>query len=74
METTYKQSLIGKFDADELREIYESLSKDTKAMVDAKAERVAVEMRKRNQSFSRDMALELMFKTAAHTQNLDLLV
>ena len=74
METTYKQSLIGKFDADELREIYESLSKDTKAMVDAKAERVAVEMRKRNQAFSRDMALELMFKTAAHTQNLDLLV
>ena len=71
---TYKQSLIGKFDADELRDIYESLSKDAKAMVDAKAERVAVEMRKRGQAFSRDMALELMFKTAAHTQNLDLLV
>lgn len=71
---TYKQSLIGKFDAEELREIYEGLSKDTRAMVDAKAERIAAEMRKRGQVFSRDMALELMFKSAAHTQRLDLLV
>ena len=71
---TYKQSLIGKFDADELRDIYEGMSKDAKAMVDAKAERVAAEMRKRGQAFSRDMALELIFKTAARTQNLDLLV
>ena len=71
---TYKQSLIGKFDADELRDIYESLSKDAKAMVDAKAERIAAEMRRRGQAFSRDMALELIFKTAARTQNLDLLV
>ena len=71
---TYKQSIIGKFDADELRDIYESLSKDAKAMVDAKAERIAAEMRRRGQAFSRDMALELIFKTAARTQNLDLLV
>ena len=74
MEPTYKQSIIGKFDADELRDIYESLSKDTRAMVDAKAERIATEMRKRGQAFSRDMALELLFKSAAHTQNIDLLV
>ena len=71
---TYKQSIIGKFDADELRDIYESLSKDAKAMVDAKAERIPAEMRRRGQAFSRDMALELIFKTAARTQNLDLLV
>ena len=71
---TYKQSIIGKFDADELRDIYESLSKDAKAMVDAKAERIAAKMRKRGQAFSRDMALELLFKSAAHTQNIDLLV
>ena len=71
---TYKQSIIGKFDADELRDIYEILSKDAKAMVDAKAERIAAEMRRRGQAFSRDMALELIFKTAARTQNLDLLV
>ena len=71
---TYKQSITGKFDADELRDIYESLSKDAKAMVDAKAERIAAEMRRRGQAFSRDMALELIFKTAARTQNLDLLV
>ena len=74
MEPTYKQSLIGKFDADELREIYDALSKDTKAMVDARAERIAAEMRKRGAIFSRDMALELMFKTAAYTRRLDLLV
>ena len=74
MEPTYKQSLIGKFDADELREVYESLSNDTKAMVNSRAERIAAEMRKRGAIFSRDMALELMFKAAAHTQRLDLLV
>ena len=73
-DMVYKQSPIGKFDMDELREVYESLSADTKAAIYARASRVAIEMRKRNASFSVDMALELMFKTAVVTQRLDLLV
>lgn len=65
----YKQTHFGKNVVNELFEIYASLTPETKAFIDAKADAVAEEMRKRNQKFGRDAALEVLLTAIAFTED-----
>lgn len=66
---SYKQSAFGQHTQTELRQIYDSLSDDTREIIDAKARAVALEMNKRGQSFSQSMALELILSTVAYLED-----
>ena len=70
----YQQSLSGAQAQADLREVYESLSEETRAYVDARADAVARDIRKQGQPMSRQGAIELLFNIAAHTGRLDLII
>lgn len=70
----YKQSAYGQHTQNELREIYDALSDETREAIDQKARGVALEMQRRGRSFSVDSALELILSTVAYLERPELAI